>query len=194
MLALLLVSSLVATASDSERVIRYEFTVAATPAQVWQTISTQEGLRTFFSDRAEIELKPFGKFNIFYRPEAPDKGGSQNMVLAFEPEHMLTVTWDAPSKFPTVRAQRTFFQIRLAPDGPSHTRVVFQESGFGTSAEWENTYHYFRGAWTFVAACLQYRFDVGPIDWTHPPRSELIPRMHAIGGDVGEQWLTESEG
>jgi uncharacterized protein YndB with AHSA1/START domain len=174
--------------ADTTRVVRYEFTVAATPARVWQVVSTQDGLRSWFSPRAEIELKLYGKFNIFYRAEAPERSGGQNMVLSFEPERMLNVTWDAPPKFPNVRQQRTFFQILLSPEGTDRTRVVFQESGFGSSGDWEGTYHYFQGAWPFVAACLQYRFEVGPIDWTHPP--DLMSRLRAIGGDVAVQWAT----
>jgi uncharacterized protein YndB with AHSA1/START domain len=182
----LLAAPSVALPADTTRTVRYEFTVAASPARVWQVLSTQEGLRSFFSPRAEIDLKPLGKFNIFYRPEAPERSGGQNMVLSFEPERMLNVTWDAPPQFPTVRTQRTFFQILLFPEGTTRTRVVFQQSGFGSSGDWEGTYRYFQGAWPYVAACLQYRFEVGPIDWTNPP--DLMSRLQAIGGAAAVQW------
>lgn len=168
--------------------IVYEITVAAAPAEVWRAISTPEGLRTFFAPSARIELKTFGAFDVHFDPNAPAgrRGAEGNIVLAFEPERMLTTTWDAPPKFPAVRAQRTFLEIRLAPAAGGGTTVRFAHSGFGTGPEWLQVRDYFSGAWTWVAAALQHRFEVGPIDWTRPP--DLLPRMKAIGGETAARW------
>lgn len=184
----------VPTAADSAaRQIRYEFTVAASPGAVWGAWTTPAGLRSFFAPAAVIELETFGRFDIHFDPNAPPgkRGAEGNVVLGVDPERMLTATWDAPPEYPAVRAQRTFLEIRLAPEGTSGTRVVITQSGFGTGGEWDEVYRYFEGAWTWVAAALQYRFEVGPIDWTRPP--DLLPRMKALGGAVAERWASRKQ-
>jgi uncharacterized protein YndB with AHSA1/START domain len=168
------------------RAIRYDFTVAAPPAAVWRVLSTAEGLRSFFAPGAEIELKAFGKFSIQFDPSKPGTTAEENVVLAVEPERLLSTTWNAPPAYPSVRAQRTLLQFRLMPDGEAHTRVTIVQSGFGTGKEWDDTYTYFTGAWTWVAASLQHRFEQGPLDWSAPP--DLLPRMRAIGGDAAVEW------
>lgn len=169
------------------RAIRYDFTVAAPPAAVWRAVSTAEGLRSFFAPGAEIELRAFGKFSIQFDPSKPGTTAEENVVLAVEPERLLSTTWNAPPAYPSVRAQRTLLQFRLTPAGEARTRVTIVQSGFGTGKEWDDTYNYFTGAWTWVAAALQHRFEHGPVDWSAPP--DLLPRMRAIGGDAAVEWV-----
>jgi len=189
----ILLTALLASPVDADStapVVRYEFTVPAAAAAVWSAWSTSAGLRSFFGPAAQIELKTFGRFDVHFDPTAPagQRGAEGNLVLAVQPERMLTTTWDAPKEYPSVRAQRTFLEVRLAPEGASRTRVVITQSGFGQGGEWDEVRRYFLGAWTWVAAALQYRFEVGPIDWRSPP--DLLPRMRAIGGDIAVQWAS----
>lgn len=173
--------------------VQYRFVVQASPAEVWKAWTTTEGLRSFFAPQAQIELRTFGRFEIHFDPHAAAgaRGAEGNVVLAFEPERMLSTTWDAPPKFPAVRAQRTFLQIRLAPAPNGHTEVLLVQDGFGTGHEWRQVRDYFAGAWTWVAASLQHRFEAGPIDWTRPPN--LLPRMQAIGGDAALRWAASQK-
>jgi uncharacterized protein YndB with AHSA1/START domain len=168
------------------RAVRYDVTVAAPVTDVWRALSTADGLRSFFAAGAEIELRAFGKFSIQFDPSKPGSSAEDNVVLAVQPERMLSTTWNAPPAYPDARAQRTLLQFRLVPEGAARTRVTIVQSGFGTGPEWDATYEYFRGAWTWVAASLQYRFEHGPIDWRAPPN--LIPRMVEIGGEAAAEW------
>lgn len=167
------------------RAIRYEFSVSAPPSAVWEALTTSAGLRTFFAPSAEVELRPFGKFSIQFDPSRPGSSAEDNIVLGFQPERMLSTTWNAPPWFPAVRPLRTFLQFRLTPDGAG-TRVLLVHTGFGSGGEWDGTYEYFTGAWTWVAAALQHRFAEGAIDWRSPP--DLLPRMRAIGGEAAVEW------
>ena len=169
-------------------VVHYTFVVNAAPADVWSAWTTDAGLRTFFGPSARIELKTFGRFDVHYDPNAAAgrRGAEGNLVLAYEPERLLTTTWDAPPKFPLARAQRTFLQIRLTPADGGATRVSIRQTGFGDGPEWRQVHEYFLGAWTWVAAALQQRFETGPIDWSSPPN--LLPKMKAIGGEIAVRW------
>ena len=182
-----------ADAAPPPQPVRYRFIVNAAPSEVWKAWTTPEGLRSFFAPQAQIELRTFGPFEIHFDPNAAAgaRGAEGNVVLAFEPERMLSTTWDAPPKFAAVRAQRTFLQVRLAPAPNGYTEVLLTQDGFGSGPEWHQVRDYFTGAWTWVAAALQHRFDAGPIDWTRPPN--LLPRMQAIGGDAALRWAASQK-
>lgn len=194
---LLCASCLTATAPAADttgKVVRYTITVDAPVDSVWAAWTTEAGLRTFFAPFARIELRTFGRFDIHFSPEAEAgrRGAEGNVVLAVEPGRMLTTTWDAPPAYPTIRAQRTFLEIRLTPAGPATTRLTLTQSGFGSDAEWAKVHTYFTGAWTWVLAALQHRFEHGPLDWSSPP--DLLPRMQAIGGTAAVEWARHQAG
>jgi uncharacterized protein YndB with AHSA1/START domain len=178
-----------------ERMVHYEVLVAAPAARVWEAWSTPAGLEAFFAPKAIVELKPFGHFQILFDPSAPpgERGAENELVLAVQPGHMLTTTWGAPPFLPVPRArsqagaQRTFLVVTLVPKGNSSTLVSITNTGYGRGGEWDESYDYFRGAWVYVAAALQYRFEVGPVNWKQPP--DLTQRMTQIGGEIGPQWL-----
>ena len=191
MIAVLLVALLSqADPAAPPQAINYRFVVQAPPAEVWKAWTTDAGLRSFFAPYAQVELRTFGRFEIHFDPKAAAgaRGAEGNIVLAYEPERMLTTTWDAPPKYPAVRAQRTFLQIRLAPAPNGQTEVSLVHDGFGSGDEWRQVRDYFAGAWTWVAAALQHRFASGPIDWSKLP--DLLPRMKAIGGEVAARWAS----
>jgi uncharacterized protein YndB with AHSA1/START domain len=192
-LAFLLTMAQGSATPPAEPVVRYSFTVAAPPAAVWEAWSTDAGLRTFFAPAARIELRTFGRFDIHFDPAAAagNQGAEGNVVLAVEPGRMLTTTWDAPPEFPSIRSQRTFLQVLLAPNADGTTRVTLTQSGFGTNPEWLKVHRYFLGAWSFVAAALQQRFETGPLNWSHMPN--LLPKMKAIGGDAAVSWATAKQ-
>lgn len=171
------------------RTIRYEFNVAAPARQVWEAWTTERGLTTFFAPAAKIELRPLGQFEIYFNMSAaPGQRGSEGtIVLAVQPERMLTTTWNAPSNLPEVRAQHTVLIIRLQPTSDSTTQVSITNSGYGTGGQWDASFRFFAGAWSWVAASLQYRFETGPIEWSHPPN--LNQRAIALGGSLAEAWI-----
>jgi len=110
----------------------------------------------------------------------PGERGAEGMILmALQPEQMLSFTWNAPPHLPTVRGQMTHVTVRLEQAGKFKTRVVLRHDGWGDGGEWDLAYVYFERVWKRVVLHrLQYRFEVGPIDWQHPP--DL-----ALGGPEG---------
>ena len=108
-------------------------------------------------------------FNLDARPG--EQGGEGMMVLAVEPERMLSFTWNAPPDLPTVRGHMTHVVIRLFEAGPGNTRVILRHDGWGEGGEWDAAFRYFTRAWgEVVLPRLKYRFEHGPVNWNNPPR------------------------
>jgi hypothetical protein len=49
--------------------------------------------------------------------------------------------------------------IQLEPVAQGKTRVILDHHGWGEGEKWDAVYKYFDGAWDFVFAHLQKRFE-----------------------------------
>lgn len=170
---LLLLAS--APAGAAERAIELSIEVDAPIADVWRSWTTREGIREFFAREAEIVLEVGGAYEMLFDPGAPPglKGGEGNRILAIDPPHMLSFTWNAPPSLPEVRPQRTHVTVRLTELGDDRTRVTLRHDGWGDGGQWDDAFTYFQRAWgEVVLPHLRQRFTDGPIAW--PPEAEAV--------------------
>ena len=127
--------------------------------KIWWQWTTHEGLLTFLGNDNRIELTPGGKYEIYFLMENPRglRGGEGNTVLSFLPKRMLSFTWNAPPKFPEVRASsyRTWVVVNFEPVSGSQTRVNLTHLGWPISDKWDQVYEYFDEAWDFVMNWLK---------------------------------------
>jgi uncharacterized protein YndB with AHSA1/START domain len=172
-LSLTLVLFLGISMKAQEKIIEYDFTVDASPSEVYNAWSTTDGIKTFFAPDGKVELKMFGDYQIYFFPENEpgSRGAEGERVISFEENKMISHTWGFPKAFPNLRAnQKTIVNVRFIPRENGKTQVHFIQSGWGQSEEWQKSYDYFINAWgNVVLARLQYRFAVGPVDWDNQP-------------------------
>ncbi len=183
-LALLAPLSVLA-AAPSERTLTKEVTVKAPRAEVWRAFSTAEGVRTFFSPAANVELRPGGPYEILFDTSAPQgaQGCEGCRVLSYVPEEVLSFSWSAPPSFPELRWQKTFVVVQLADAGEGQTRVKLTQAGWKEGPEWDKLHGYFDQAWTMVLGNLRKRFESGPL-WPQPKQAQAArpaaPRKHYV--------------
>jgi uncharacterized protein YndB with AHSA1/START domain len=160
-----------ATADPAEDVLVKEVLVHASPGALWQAWATEEGVRTFFAPAANIGQAVNGSYEILFSPDGPEgrRGAEDNHILALEPNRRIAFSWDAPPRWPQIRANRTFVDVTFYPVGESLTRVRLRHLGWGEGVQWQQTHDYFEGAWEVVLKRLQYRFENGPVDWDNLP-------------------------
>lgn len=62
-------------------------------------------MRVWGVPHADIELKPGGKYEIFFSKSVPEgqRGSEGCTILAHAPDVMLAFTWNAPPSIPTLR-------------------------------------------------------------------------------------------
>jgi uncharacterized protein YndB with AHSA1/START domain/uncharacterized protein YciI len=154
----------------TDRALRKEALVKATPAEVFAAWTTNEGVKTFFAPDANVELRVGGPYEIYFNPdpESEFRGSEDCHVLAFSPDRMFAFEWNAPPTFGDLRYIYTqvVFLIEKTADG---SRVELTHSGWGESAEWGKVYEYFDEAWDVVLARLVQRFERGAFDWDAIP-------------------------
>jgi len=147
--------------NGAEKVLLLEVTVPAPLAEVWKAFSTSEGLTTWLTPKAAVDLREGGEWTAIF-PGGSTGGGT---ILSFVPEKELVISALAPDKFPTVRATRTRARFQFEGRGGS-TVVRLTQTGWKDGEEWVKAYEYLTVGNAQLLATLHHRFASGPIDWT----------------------------
>ncbi len=153
---------------EGETPIEVEAVIAAPIAEVWKSWATSEGMTAFTGAKTAIDAVPGGKFEIYWKGDAPEgqRGSEGCRVLAAEPMRMLSFDWNAPPQFAHARSERTWVVVSMEEAGTGQTRVRVTHHGYAEkiasqpdhAAEWREVRTYFSNAWPKVLGALQARF------------------------------------
>lgn len=138
---------------------------------VWDSWTTEDGAKAFFAPDCKIELRPDGPYEMYFAPESPEglRGGEGCRVMAIQPMHMFSFTWNAPPSLPQVRGHYTHVTL-LFTEEEQGTKLTLMHDGWGKGGEWDKAYRYFNVAWkqVVIPRLINY-LETGPIDWENPP-------------------------
>jgi uncharacterized protein YndB with AHSA1/START domain len=146
--------------SAPEKALIFEVTIPASRTAVWQAFTTSDGLSTWLTPGAVVDLRKGGEWTAHF-PGGSTGGGT---ILNFVPEQEITMAAMAPEQFPTVRAERTNARFEFLAKGSS-TVVRLTQTGWKTGEEWEKAYDYLARGNAQMLETLLRRFVSGPIDW-----------------------------
>jgi len=143
-----------------DKILRIELTIPAPIAEVWQAFATSQGLSTWLTPGAVVDLRPGGEWTAHF-PGGSTGGGT---ILSFVPQQDLVISALAPDRFPAVRAARTTVRYHLEAHGQT-THVTLTQTGWQSGKEWDQAYEYLAVGNAQLLATLHRRFLNGPIDW-----------------------------
>lgn len=138
-----------------------ELEIPAPVSEVWRAFSTSDGLSTWLTPNAVVDLRPGGEWTAHF-PGGSTGGGT---IVSFVPEKEIVLAALAPDKFPHVRAERTQATFQFESRGAS-TVVRLTQTGWKTGPEWTQAYEYLVAGNAQLMATLHHRFVSGPIDWS----------------------------
>lgn len=161
-------SGFVDVKEQSDRILRKEMMVPAGLAEVWEAWTTTEGVQTFFSSEAKVELAIGGAYEIYFLFDQPygSRGSEGCRVLSYLPTEMLSFSWNAPPEFGQLRGRHTIVVLRFEEIEPGKVKVMLWQHGWGRGENWDKLCDYFDKAWAHVLSNLKKRFVAGPIDWS----------------------------
>jgi len=120
---------------------RNEFTVHATPEQVWEAIATGPGITAWFMP-AEVDGRVGG--TVVHRP-MPDMPGA-GTVTAYDPPRRFAYEEEMPAEGDrAAHSLATEFLVEARSGGTCVVRVVM--SGFGDGDAWERAIESFGAGW-----------------------------------------------
>src|ERR1700712_5842658 len=86
-----------APSTTSDRALVIEMTIPAPQAAVWQAFSTSEGLSTWLTPGAVVDLRPGGEWTAHF-PGGSTGGGR---IISYVPQQDLILSALAPDPLPT---------------------------------------------------------------------------------------------
>jgi uncharacterized protein YndB with AHSA1/START domain len=146
--------------SEPQKALIIELSIPASQHEVWKAFTSSEGLSTWLTPGAVVDLRAGGEWTAHY-PGGHTGGGT---ILSFTPEKELTLSALAPEQFPEVRAQRTTARFQFISEGAS-TRIQLTQTGWKSGDEWDKAYEYLAKGNAQLLWTLHRRFVSGPIDW-----------------------------
>lgn len=133
-----------------------ETAVAASADACFAAWTSSEGLASWWTDKARIDLRIGGHFEILFATDQPwgRRGSEHCRILSYLPGRMLSFSWNAPPHLDRTRDQHTWVVLEFEPSGAG-TRVRLTHTGWPEAAwaeepQWAETYAYFQRAWSFV--------------------------------------------
>jgi uncharacterized protein YndB with AHSA1/START domain len=144
-----------------EKRLDFVVVVPANLDQVWQAMTTSEGLSTWLWAVSKVDLRLGGAWEADF-PGGKTAGGN---ILSFLPQEMLALSAMAPEEFPTVRRERTQAVFFFESVDPTHTRIRLSQIGWKSGDEWDRAFAYLAKGNARLLNALQRRFASGPTDW-----------------------------
>jgi uncharacterized protein YndB with AHSA1/START domain len=144
-----------------EKALLFEVTLPASQDAVWTAFTTSEGLSTWLTPRAVVDLRVGGEWTAHF----PGGGTGGGTILSFTPKHTLVMSAMAPETFPHVRAGRTTAAWEFTAIDANTTQLTLKQTGWKQGEEWDKAYDYLASGNAQLLQVLQRRFAKGPIDW-----------------------------
>lgn len=133
LIALLLIAPAAAQPREVSEII------PAPPAQVWQALTSTEGVLKWQCAKADLRLEPGAIWRTRYSPDGPlgDENTIFNRLLSYDPERMYSLQIEKPpAKFPFMNTYRQMWTVvYLEPIPPGSTKVTCRSLGLPDSEE-----------------------------------------------------------
>ena len=105
--------------------IEREVLIEAPVEVVWSIVTEAEHVGTWFSDSAEIDLRPGGKAVLTW----DEHGTFPGRIERVEPPRFISFRWARPAGAEPEEGNSTLVEFTLSPEGEG-TRLQVVESGF----------------------------------------------------------------
>ena len=155
--------------SSPEKALLFEVTVPASLDEVWTAFTTSEGLSTWLTPHATVDLRIGGGWTAHF-PGGATGGGT---ITGITPKTQLVMSAKAPPQFPHVAAERTTAAWTFEPATDKSTRVTLRQTGWKQGEEWDKAYEYLAAGNAELLEILYRRFASGPIDWAKEGKNIL---------------------
>jgi uncharacterized protein YndB with AHSA1/START domain/uncharacterized protein YciI len=167
------------------KALLFDVDIPAPAGEVWSALTTADGLKTWLTPDAKVDLRPGGDWLAIFAGAAP--GGGK--VVRFQKDRELVLRAMAPERFATVRRVGTNATFTLNETGPGNTHLQLRQDDWQSGEEWDAAFDYLSVGNTMLLNSLRQRFIKGPQDWARamrewkaaegapaPPRGTDIPR------------------
>jgi uncharacterized protein YndB with AHSA1/START domain len=140
--------------------IEHEIFIDAPIDVVWRTLTEPDQIVQWFTDRAELDLRPGGAGVLTWEDKATTRPVTSALVVeTVEPPTRFSFRWNQPAGETPVDGNSMLVEFTLEAHGPERTHLRVVETGLGTIG-WsdDDTARYLeehRNGWSVHIASLQ---------------------------------------
>lgn len=136
---------------------RFEIELRATPEEVWRSLTTSEGLASWFGTRAEVEARVHGERVVGWGDDAEIRG----RITDLEPLERLRVVYLADGE--EVGAEEWL----ITTDGTTTRLILINSMADEGIDDWEGFYGDMRRGWRLFLASLRHGLDDAITPYRH---------------------------
>ncbi|HXJ72968.1 MAG TPA: SRPBCC domain-containing protein [Candidatus Dormibacteraeota bacterium] len=151
--------------TNGDRVIRLAVEVAASPEEVWRTLTTSEGWKSFAVAFAQVDMRIGGMIETSYNPMARlgDPDNIKNEVVAYVPGRIMAIRCvQAPRDF---KHKQEFFStgtlFEIVPVEKSRTKIIVTAVGYKQGEAFDDLFKKFRWGDAYTLDKLRLLFEKG---------------------------------
>jgi uncharacterized protein YndB with AHSA1/START domain len=178
-----------ATSVHADRTLMNEADIDATPAEVWDAWTTEDGFTSWAVAKAKIDLRVGGEMITSYVADSTldDDSTIVNRILSFEPQRMLSIqNVRAPKAFKNselFQSAWTVLYLEPLPNDRTHVRIFGM--GYGEGPRWDDIYNKFKIGNEYTLKTLQEKFasPTEPGSVANSPREPEIDAHNIVAND-----------
>ena len=156
-------------AADGMRVLRLSIVVPATSRQVWEALTTTEGVKSWAVPVAHLDFRVGGIWESSYNKDGQigDPGNIQNRFLSYVPMKMISFqAINAPPTFQHPEVLKDIFTVNEIEElSPNSVRVTSSMVGYKNNEAHDAVYKFFERGNASSLQQLYDRFTKGPREW-----------------------------
>lgn len=137
--------------------------------RAFEMFTVDELLASWLCDKADVDSREGGKFELFWNPPPENVGTVGCKVTGIQRNKFVSFDWKGPTMFDGFMNKAdplTHVVVFFVPDGgtgASHTFVHLIHSGWGRSSEWEEARQWFEEAWDGALSKLEKKIETGEL-------------------------------
>lgn len=153
-------------AAASDLVILKHVTLPISPTETFRISSDSSGLESWLCEKAEVEPKIGGKYELFWVPTDPENDSTIGCrVTALEQGRLIAFQWRSPRQFKAfANSADPLTHVVVVLHGVKEgTAVTLIHSGWRSSPEWLQAAEWQAVAWDFAFQALADRANVSAL-------------------------------
>ncbi len=136
-----------------EKIIQIRKEINCDIHTAFQNFTNNDLLESWLSEKADVELKVRGKYELFWDPNIPEENSTIGcIVTGFEEDSYISFDWKGPSQFklfmncsdPLTHVIVVFKQLESNTD---KTVILLFHNGWKQGSQWDEARNYFEVAW-----------------------------------------------
>ena len=147
-----------------DRIITQSVTLNCSQEVAFSYFSDNQLLRQWLAPKADVEMMPGGKYELFWSPEDADKNNNSTYgckVLAVDAPNYFNIEWrgnkDHKSFMNNVRPL-TNVSVIFTPIASNQTKVSLLHTGWREGKNWDGAFTFFEKAWANAFKELESKF------------------------------------